>query len=408
MHPLEERACDELLEHPLLRTPPPEPERPRPPWVRKPRVFKVMARFPLLDKEFYARWVNHQKELQMMRHKVDANPPALFPELYLKPRRLDFYSRKLEENMNVNKDLIKKINLIQITGGMVDCWFKKTGTIEHDKLLRRYRQRQLDEIHYANIYLYTRMLKAKSEQPTTKELNELWKDTKQKLILGAALPFILFKTGTIDKGMKDPAFEKPFHIYRPRVYMTIGVEGGSKIGQVIIELFNDIVPQTCKLFMQLVRGDGNGYAYNGTRLFRIVPELYCRGGDVTLDNGFGCYLPENRGEPMSPENFNLKHSIPGTVSMVVTSSNEVCGQFNIIFKPLPQFDGKHVVFGRIIAGPFITLERISAIGLPLGTTAFNCQIRYCGWISKSGIMHEGIRNSIRFPSDKIQQRVSVK
>lgn len=42
MHPLEEKACDELLEHPLLRTPPPEPERPRPPRVRKPRVFKVV------------------------------------------------------------------------------------------------------------------------------------------------------------------------------------------------------------------------------------------------------------------------------------------------------------------------------------------------------------------------------
>lgn len=35
------------------------------------------------------------------------------------------------------------------------------------------------------------------------------------------------------------------------------------------------------------------------------------------------------------------------MSMVVTSDNEVCGQFNIIFKPLPQFDGKHVVFGRV-------------------------------------------------------------
>lgn len=33
--------------------------------------------------------------------------------------------------------------------------------------------------------------------------------------------------------------------------------------------------------------------------------------------------------------------------MVVTSDNEVCGQFNIIFKPLPQFNGKHVVFGRV-------------------------------------------------------------
>lgn len=37
----------------------------------------------------------------------------------------------------------------------------------------------------------------------------------------------------------------------------------------------------------------------------------------------------------------------GVLSMVVTSDNEVPGQFNIIFKPLPQFDNKHVVFGRV-------------------------------------------------------------
>lgn len=52
----------------------------------------------------------------MARHKVDDNPPELFPELYLKPRRLDYYARQLEENMNVNKELLKRINLIQRTG----------------------------------------------------------------------------------------------------------------------------------------------------------------------------------------------------------------------------------------------------------------------------------------------------
>lgn len=52
----------------------------------------------------------------MAKHKVDDSPPELFPELYLKPRRLDYYARQLEENMNVNKDLLKKINFIQRIG----------------------------------------------------------------------------------------------------------------------------------------------------------------------------------------------------------------------------------------------------------------------------------------------------
>ncbi|CAF4854177.1 unnamed protein product [Pieris macdunnoughi] len=397
MIPQRERACDELLQNPLLRTPPPEPERPRPPRIRKPREFKLPPRFPLLSKDFYASWCNHQKELQLAKHKVDDHPPGLFPELYLKPRRLNYYARQLEENMNVNKELLKRINLIQRTGGFVDCWMYPELTDTYNKLLCKQRQRVLDEIRRQNVYFYSRLLIARSEQPLTKELEVLWKDTKHKLILGASLPFILFKTEKIDRDIKDPAFDKPPNINRPKVSMEIWVIGGSKIGRVTMELFTDLVPKTCQLFMSLVKGDSRGHAYMGTRIFRVVPDLYCRAGDVTKDNGFGCYLAEGQTEPPTPEGFRLKHSVPGVLSMVVSSDNEVCGQFNIIFKPLPQFDGKHVVFGRIIGGPAQALERISALGLPLGSTTSDCIIRYCGWFTRTGQYREGNANTIKFP-----------
>ncbi|CAH2063095.1 unnamed protein product, partial [Iphiclides podalirius] len=348
MHPLRERACDELLQHPLLRTPPPEPEKPKPPRIRKPREFKLPPRFPLLSKDFYAKWCNHQKELQMTRHKVDDSSPELFPELYLKPRRLDYYARQLEENMIVNKELIKKINLIQRTGGFVDCWLRPQPTDTYNKLLCKQRQRVLDVIRLQNLHIYSRLLIARSEQLLTKELDEAWQDTKHKLILGASLPFILFQTEKIDRGIRDPAFDKPSHINRTKV----------------------------------------------------VPDLYCRGGDVVKDNGFGFYLPEGQAEPMPAENYLLKHTVPGVLSMVVTNDNEVPGQFNIIFKPLPQFDGKHVVFGRIISGPTQTLERISALGLPLGTTSSDCIIRSCGWFKRNGQYREGNPNTVKFPSKR--------
>ncbi|CAG9563343.1 unnamed protein product [Danaus chrysippus] len=397
MHPLRERACDHLLEHPLLRTPPPEPERPRPPRVRKPREFKLPPRFPLLSKDFYATWCNHQKELQMSKHKVDDHPPELFPELYLKPRRLNYYARQLEENMNVNKELLKRINLIQRTGGFVDCWMYPEPTDTYNKLLCKQRQRVLDEIRKQNLYFYSRLLIARSEQPLTKELEDAWKDTKHKLILGASLPFILFKTEKIDRDIRDPAFDKPPNVNRTKVSLDIWVVGGSKIGRVIAELFNEIAPKTCQLFLSLLKGDSRGHAYMGTRFFRVVPNLYCRGGDVVKDNGFGCFLPEGEVELMTAENFKLNHTVPGVMSMAVTPDNEVCGQFNIIFKPLPQFDGKHVVFGRIIAGPTQALERISALGLPLGTTTSDCIIRNCGWFTRSGQYRDGNPNTIKFP-----------
>lgn len=55
-----------------------------------------------------------------------------------------------------------------------------------------------------------------------------------------------------------------------RVSMEIWVLGGSKIGKVMIELFNDLVPRTCQLFLSLVKGDPKGHAYMGTRFFRLV------------------------------------------------------------------------------------------------------------------------------------------
>ncbi|KAH9641559.1 hypothetical protein HF086_002246 [Spodoptera exigua] len=317
MHPLRERKCDELLEHPLLRTPPPEPEKPRIP------------------------------RLQMSKAKVDDSPPELFPELYLKPRRLDFYARQLEHTMNVNKELLKKINLIQRTGGFVDCWRPEPSN-KYNKLLCKQRQRDLNKIQLANYYFYSRLLVARSEQLLTKELDK-------------ALPFILFKTGKLDRDIKDPAFDKPLNVIRPKVSMEIWVRGGSKIGKVLIELFSDIVPQTCQFFLNLVKGDSSGHSYTGTRFFRFVPD----------------YL--------------------SVLSMVITPDGEATGQFNIIFKPLPQFDKRHVVFGRIVAGPAPTLERISALGLPLGTTTTDCIIQSCGWYTKYGRYREGSPNTIKFP-----------
>ncbi|CAB3228749.1 unnamed protein product [Arctia plantaginis] len=396
MHPLRERTCDELLEHPLLKTPPPEPEKPRPPRIRKPREFKLPPRFPLLSKEFYACWCNHQKELQMATHIVDDSPPELFPELYLKPRRLDYYAYQIEDTMNVNKDLLKKINLIQRTGGFVDCHRPEPNN-KYNKLLCQQRQRLLDEIQRQNLYFYSRLLVARSEQYLTCELDELWKDTKHKLILGASLPFILFKTDNIDRDIKDPAFDKPPNVTRTKVSLDIWVRGGSKIGKVTVELFNDIVPLTCQLFLSLIKGDATGHGYMGTRFFRVVPNLYCCGGDVTKDNGYGTYVPGDREDPMGPENFILKHTVPGVLSMSVSKDNEVYGFFNIIFKPLPQFDGKHVVFGRIIGGPPLTLERISALGLALGGTTNDCIMKSCGYFSRFGQYREGNPNTIKFP-----------
>ncbi|GBP07043.1 Peptidyl-prolyl cis-trans isomerase slr1251 [Eumeta japonica] len=85
------------------------------------------------------------------------------------------------------------------------------------------------------------------------------------------------------------------------------------------------------------------------------------------------------------------------MSMVVNENNELSGQFNIVFKPLPQLDGKHTVFGRIVAGHGETLTRISAQGLPRGTASTDIVIRECGWYTRAGRYNPGKPNTTKFP-----------
>lgn len=53
-----------------------------------------------------------------------------------------------------------------------------------------------------------------------------------------------------------------------RVALEIFVVNGPSFGKLLVELFTDVAPRCCQLFLHLVKGDTNGYAYTGTRIFR--------------------------------------------------------------------------------------------------------------------------------------------
>ncbi|XP_050676549.1 uncharacterized protein LOC126973359 isoform X2 [Leptidea sinapis] len=294
------------------------------------------------------------------KSKVDTKPYAYDPSrLY---RNLPQWISDIRNLYTENAKMVLTIHNALQTGKVDSRWEKQ---LPRNK---QYYQNRLDSykrIQRDNKALYKRIMTTEPRLTKASSLNEEWKTTKQTIIDMASKEFVLFPVKD-EEVIEDKAFIAPTGVRRPRVYITLGIRNAAAMGTICLELFTEVCPKTCQLFLELLDGGGAGYGYVGTRLFRKIPKLYCSGGDVVYDNGFGCYAQRGRYRPIGAENYHFSHSMPGLVSMPVTVNDEVCGTFNITFKPLPQLDLRNVIIGRVVR-PCNTFEALRTLGSPLST-----------------------------------------
>jgi len=166
---------------------------------------------------------------------------------------------------------------------------------------------------------------------------------------------------------------------RPRVFFDL-TEGGKPFGRVVFELYSDVVPKTAENFRCLCTGEkgksaGATLHYKGSGFHRVIKDFMIQGGDFTRHNGTGG--KSIYGEKFEDENFKLKHTKPGLLSMANAGKNTNGSQFFITTVVTSWLDGKHVVFGEVVEG-FDVVKKIEGVKTTQDKPNSPIQIADCG------------------------------
>ncbi|KGQ06771.1 Peptidyl-prolyl cis-trans isomerase [Beauveria bassiana D1-5] len=154
----------------------------------------------------------------------------------------------------------------------------------------------------------------------------------------------------------------------PKVFFEVSANGGNvnahaqrqglanqflsfsePLGKIVMELRKDVVPKTAENFRALCTGE-KGYGFKGSSFHRGT-------------GGKSIY-----GEKFADENFQLKHTGPGILSMANAGPNTNGSQFFLCTATTGWLDGKHVVFGKVVEGLDV-VKKVEKFGSDSGKTS---------------------------------------
>ncbi|KAI5592395.1 hypothetical protein BDE02_04G148300 [Populus trichocarpa] len=179
-----------------------------------------------------------------------------------------------------------------------------------------------------------------------------WVVQPKCLLLFVVLLIFLIFAFTSPKQDEVKEEEQEYEITH-RVYLDVDIDE-QRQGRIVIGLYGKVVSKTAENFRALCTGEkgkgasGKPLHYKGTPFHRIISGFMIQGGDIVYGDGRGS--DSIYGSIFPDENFKIKHSHAGVVSMVNSGPNSNGSQFFITTIKTSWLDGEHVVFGKVIQG----------------------------------------------------------
>mmetsp|Transcript_2905 Transcript_2905/g.6848 ORF Transcript_2905/g.6848 Transcript_2905/m.6848 type:complete len:254 (+) Transcript_2905:98-859(+) len=162
----------------------------------------------------------------------------------------------------------------------------------------------------------------------------------------AATTAVLFPPGASFASYIDPVTDPPKITKKVYLDVEIGSKDDEK-GRLVIGLFGDLMPKTVSNFESLCASN----AYAGTSFYRVISDQNIQGGAVGDSTGKTGLSSFEGGKPFEPDNFNLKHTQAGLVSMVRGIGGSVDSRFFVNTKDEAGWaDDRYAAFGIVQEG----------------------------------------------------------